>query len=265
MEVIGYIGALLIGITLGLIGGGGSILAVPIFTYLFKINEKLATAYSLFVVGTSALVGGLKQNANGFVDWRTSFVFGIPAVISVTLIRRLVIPQLPAELFTIGDFVFTSRMAMLGLFAVLMIPAAITMLKGRKERAVEENAKVNYFALILQGLIIGAVSGFVGAGGGFLIIPALVIFARLEMKRAVGTSLIIIAFNSVLGFLMSDAFSPEVNWAFLALFSGISLVGIFIGTYLGKFIDGKKLKKSFGFFIIAMAIFIFYMEFFVKA
>lgn len=265
MEIAGYIGALFIGITLGLIGGGGSILAVPIFTYLFKINEKLATAYSLFVVGTSALVGGLRNNAKGNVDWRTSFVFGIPAVISVTLIRRLVIPELPEELFHIGDFVFTSRMAMLGLFALLMIPAAITMLKGRKELIVEEGQKLNYVALILQGLVIGAVSGFVGAGGGFLIIPALVVFAKLEMKKAVGTSLIIIAFNSVLGFLMSDAFSPEVDWKFLGIFSAISLGGIFVGTYLSKFIDGQKLKKSFGFFIIAMAIFIFYMEFFVKA
>ncbi len=264
MEILGYVSALIIGISLGLIGGGGSILAVPVLAYLFAVNEKVATAYSLFIVGTSALVGGLKQHLKGFVDWRTAIVFGIPSIIGVTLVRYYVIPSLPDILFTIEDFEFTRRMGMFGLFAALMFPAAISMLKERKEKENTGAISYNYPLIILEGLVVGSITGMIGAGGGFLIIPALVLLANVEMKVAVGTSLIIIAFKSLLGFFLGDALTMKIDWQFLAIFTTISLVGIFIGSYLGNFIDGKKLKKGFGYFIFVMAIFIFYMEFFVK-
>lgn len=265
LEVIGYISALIIGISLGLIGGGGSILAVPVLAYLFSVNEKVATAYSLFIVGASALVGGWQQHLKGFVDWRTAVVFGIPAIIGVTLVRHYVVPMMPDVLFTFGVFDFTRRMAMFGLFAALMIPAAYSMLKKPKEQAVKGDGKVkyNYPLILVEGLIVGGITGMIGAGGGFLIIPALVILANVEMKVAVGTSLIIIAFKSLMGFFLGDALNMQIDWTFLGIFTGLSLVGIFIGGYLGNFIDGKKLKKGFGYFILVMAIFIFYMEFFV--
>lgn len=265
LEIFGYASALIIGISLGLIGGGGSILAVPVLAYLFSVNEKVATAYSLFIVGSSALVGGVKQHFKGYVDWKTAIVFGIPAIAGVTLVRHYVVPALPDVLFTIGDFKFTRRMGMFGLFAALMIPAAFSMLKDRKDKK-EKAGPVNYnYPLILiEGLVVGAITGFIGAGGGFLIIPALVILANVEMKVAVGTSLIIIAVKSLMGFFLGDAFTMEIDWQFLAIFTALSLVGIFIGSYLGNFIDGKKLKKGFGYFIFVMAAFIFYMEFFVK-
>ena len=264
LEVFGYISALVIGISLGLIGGGGSILAVPVLAYLFSVNEKVATAYSLFIVGASALVGGVKQHLKGYVDWKTAVVFGLPAIIGVTAVRHYVVPALPDILFNIGDFEFTRRMAMFGLFAVLMIPAAFSMLKGRKEKEQKGEVKYNYPLILAEGLIVGAITGMIGAGGGFLIIPALVILANVEMKVAVGTSLIIIAFKSLLGFFLGDALTMEIDWLFLSIFTGISFVGIFIGSYLSNFIDGNKLKKGFGYFIFVMAIFIFYMEFFVK-
>ena len=267
MEIIdffGYISALIIGISLGLIGGGGSILAVPVLAYLFSVNEKVATAYSLFIVGSSALVGGLKQHFKGLVDWRTAIVFGIPAIIGVSVVRYYVVPALPDILFNIGDFEFTRRMGMFGLFAVLMFPAAFSMLKDRKEKEITGDVKYNYSLIIIEGLLVGAITGMIGAGGGFLIIPALVILANVEMKIAVATSLIIIAFKSLMGFFLGDAFTMEIDWSFLTVFTSISLVGIFIGSYLGNFVDGKKLKKGFGFFIFLMAVFIFYMEFFVK-
>ena len=264
IEIFGYIGALVIGISLGLIGGGGSILAVPVLAYLFSINEKVATAYSLFIVGSSALAGGLKQHFKGLVDWKTAIVFGIPAIIGVTLVRHYVVPALPDILFTVSGFDFTRRMAMFGLFAVLMIPAAFSMLKERKEKESAGEVKYNYPLILAEGLIVGAITGMIGAGGGFLIIPALVILANVEIKVAVATSLIIIAFKSLLGFFLGDALTMEIDWQFLAVFTSISLVGILIGSYLGNFIDGKKLKKGFGYFIFVMAIFIFYMEFFVK-
>ena len=266
VEIFGYLSALLIGITLGLIGGGGSILAVPVLAYLFSVNEKVATAYSLFIVGASALVGGFKQHLKGYVDWKTALVFGTPAIIGVTLVRHYVVPALPDVIFTIDAFEFTRRMGMFGLFALLMIPAAFSMLKKRKEKKNKENSTVNYrYSLILiEGLLVGGVTGIIGAGGGFLIIPALVILANIDMKVAVGTSLIIIAFKSLLGFFLGDALTMDIDWSFLSIFTGISLIGIFIGSYLGNFIDGSKLKKGFGYFIFIMAIFIFYMEFFVK-
>ena len=265
LEVLGYISALIIGVSLGLIGGGGSILAVPVLAYLFSVNEKVATAYSLFIVGASALVGALKQHLKGYVDWRTAVVFGIPAIVGVAVVRHYVVPALPDVLFTIGDFDFTRRMAMFGLFAVLMIPAAFSMLKKRKECLEKNDGEVsyNYPLILIEGLLVGSITGMIGAGGGFLIIPALVILANIKMKVAIGTSLIIIAFKSLMGFFLGDALTMDVDWLFLSIFTAISLVGIFIGSYLSNFIDGQRLKKGFGYFIFAMAFFIFYMEFFV--
>jgi len=266
LEILGYISALVIGISLGLIGGGGSILAVPVLAYLFSINAKVATGYSLFIVGASALVGGLKQHFKGHVDWKTALVFGLPAIVGVTAVRHYVVPALPDVLFCIGAFEFTRRMGMLGLFAVLMIPAAFSMLQKREETGQKGDGIVhyNYPLILMEGLLVGGITGMIGAGGGFLIIPALVILARIDMKVAVGTSLIIIAFKSLLGFLLGDALSMEVDWVFLFCFTGISFVGIFIGSYLSNFIDGYKLKRGFGYFMFVMALFIFYMEFFVK-
>lgn len=264
--VFGYISALVIGISLGLIGGGGSILAVPVLAYLFLLDAKYATAYSLFIVGFSALVGGIKQHLKGYVDWRTAIVFGIPAMAGVTLVRKFVVPMLPDVLFTIDEFEFTRRMAMFGLFAALMIPAAFSMLKKKKVKEENENKEVkyNYPLILAEGLIVGGITGLIGAGGGFLIIPALVILANVKMKVAVGTSLVIIAFKSLLGFFLGDAVTLEIDWMLLTTFTAASLVGIFIGSYLSNFIDGDKLKKGFGYFIFVMAVFIFYMEFFVK-
>lgn len=264
MEVTGYIMALIIGVSLGLIGGGGSILAVPVLAYLFSLDEKVATAYSLFIVGAAALVGGLRQHKSGNVDWRTALVFGIPAVIGVWIVRHYVVPALPDVLFTMGTFEFTRRMGMFGLFAFLMILAAYSMLSNKERTGGTGEVNYNYPLIILEGLVVGGITGFVGAGGGFLIIPALVFLANLEIKKAIGTSLIIIAFKSLLGFLLGDAFAMDIAWNFLLIFTGIAIAGIFLGVYVGNFINGKKLKKGFGYFIIVMAIFIFTMEFVIQ-
>jgi len=261
MEIIGSIMAVAIGISLGLIGGGGSILAVPVLAYLFGMDEKVATAYSLFIVGTAALVGGLRQNRNGSVDWRTAIVFGIPAIAGVWMVRHYVVPALPDVLFTAGDFDFTRRMGMFGLFAVLMVWAAWSMLSSKERKGGTGEVNYNYPLILAEGLIVGGITGFVGAGGGFLIIPALVILANLEIKMAIGTSLMIIALKSLLGFFLGDAMTTAIDWLFLAQFTGLAVVGIFAGVYLGRFIDGGKLKKGFGYFIMAMAVFIFTMEF----
>lgn len=266
LEFLGYASAMVIGISLGLIGGGGSILAVPALAYLFAVEEKMATAYSLFIVGSSALIGGLQQHRKGFVDWRTAIVFGIPAIIGVAAVRAYLVPILPEVFFTISGFEFTRRMAMFGLFAALMIPAAFSMLKrnnASESKNITSKTTYNYPLILLEGIVVGAITGFIGAGGGFLIIPALVLLANLDMKKAIGTSLVIIAIKSLLGFFLGDALTTDINWSFLLVFTLLSFIGIIIGSYLNSFINGARLKRGFGYFILVMAVFIFYMEFFI--
>ena len=261
IEVFGYIGALFIGLIMGILGGGGSILAVPILAYIFHLDEKTATAYSLFIVGSTGLVGGIKQTFNKMIDWKTAMIFGLPAVVGITLTRAFVVPALPHILFNIDTFEFTRRMAMFGLFGLLMILAATSMLSKSKERKVR-NSTGSFNPLILsEGFFIGALTGLVGAGGGFLIVPALMVIANLDMKRASATSLVIIAINSLTGFFLGDALKITIDWNFLSVFVGIAMIGIIIGTYINHLLPVSLLKRSFAYFIILMAIFIFIEEF----
>lgn len=264
MIVIGYLLALIIGLILGLIGSGGSILAVPVLAYLFGMDEKVATAYSLFIVGSAAMVGGFRQNQNGNVSWRIAIVFGIPAIIGVCLVRHFVVPALPEVLVNLGGFDLTRRMGMFGLFAVLMILAAYSMLSDKEVIQLPIGIKHNYLLVLLEGLVVGGLTGLVGAGGGFLIIPALVLLAGLDIKQAVGTSLVIIALKSLIGFLLGDVQTMDVDWSFLCGFTALTIVGIFLGIYISNFIDGAKLKKGFGYFVLVMAVFILIMEFLLK-
>jgi len=261
MIIMGYFSAVVIGLTLGIIGGGGSILSVPALAYLFSMDEKTATAYSLFIVGSAAFVGGIRQHQNGFVDWKTALIFGLPAIIGVILTRHFIIPTLPAIIYQTEGFVLTRRMLMFGFFSFLMLIAAISMLRERKKTINKKIIKPKYLLISLEGIIVGAITGFVGAGGGFLIIPALIILAGLETKTAIGTSLIIIALKSLIGFLFGDAILMNIDWNFLTVFTSLTVLGIFIGTYINNFIDGRKLKKGFAYFVLIMAVYIFGMEF----
>jgi len=175
-----------------------------------------------------------------------------------------VVPALPEVLFTLGDFEFTRRMGMFGLFSILMVWAAYSMLSNQERKGGTGAVKYNYPLILLEGLIVGGITGFVGAGGGFLIIPALVVLANLDIQKAIGTSLIVIALKSLMGFFLGDALTMDVNWGFLLAFTSLSVVGIFLGVFIGKFLDGKALKKGFGYFIMVMAVFIFTMEFVVR-
>lgn len=200
LEIIGYVVSILIGLTLGLMGGGGSILTVPLLVYLFEITPVTATAYSLFIVGLTSLVGSAAYMNKKLVSFFTAFVFAVPAFTTVYLTRKFVVPSLPEELFSLGSFNVSKDMFIMVLFALLMLAASISMIKTRNETKIREQNKFNYTLLMLEGTAVGFLTGLVGAGGGFLIVPALVILANLPMKMAVGTSLLIIAVNSLIGF-----------------------------------------------------------------
>lgn len=257
-QLLGYFGALIVGLVLGLIGGGGSILTVPLLVYLLGYNPIIATAYSLFVVGTTSMVGTYQKHRKGLVDFKTGLAFSFPSFIAVYLSRRYLVPGIPDTLFTIGSFSLTKEMSIMVFFAIIMLLASISMIKNKKEPDVITE-KQAYYKTFIQGLVIGTITGLIGAGGGFLYVPALVLWANIPMKKAVGTSLIIVTINSLIGFI-GDIQTLEIEWIFLLTFTLISVIGIIIGVFLSKFISGKKLKKSFGFFTLIMAVYIIYKE-----
>lgn len=264
MEIIGYILAALVGISLGLIGSGGSILTVPILVYVMGVNPVLATAYSLFIVGSTALVGGIQSAINKRVDFKTVLIFGIPSIAAVYATRMWLVPMIPKEIMTIGSFTVTKPIALMLLFAIVMILASVSMIRNGKKSTAEENAPMtyNYPLILLEGTLVGVLTGLVGAGGGFLIIPALVLLARMPMKLAVGTSLFIIAAKSLIGFLGDLQGSEVIDWKLLGTFTAFAVAGIFAGIALSKKIHGDKLKKAFGWFVLVMGIYIIVKEVF---
>lgn len=263
MEIIGYIASVLIGVSLGLIGGGGSILTVPVLVYLFGVEPVLATAYSLFIVGATSLVGVFPKYKQGLVNIKTAFIFGLPAIAAVYATRAFLVPLIPNQVFTIGNFMVTKSILMMILFAVLMVFASISMIREKKQNSSAENGeqKFNYPMILLEGAVVGLLTGLVGAGGGFLIIPALVLFSKLPMKQAVGTSLLIIAAKSLLGFT-GDLAHYTMDWKFLLIITALAIVGIFVGNKLSHSIPGEKLKKGFGWFVLVMGIYIIVKEIF---
>ena len=258
MAIVGYVASILIGISLGLIGGGGSILTVPVLVYLFGVEPVLASAYSLFIVGASSLVGAWPKFKQGFGNIKTAIIFGIPSIAAVYATRKFLVPAIPAELGTIAGVVVTKSLLMMMLFAVLMIAASFSMIRSKKANDSNEPAKqeFNFLLILLEGAFVGILTGLVGAGGGFLIIPALVLLSKLPMKQAVGTSLLIIAAKSLIGFTGDLSNHILINWTLLLTVTTLAIVGIFIGDRLSKKIDGNKLKKGFGWFVLVMGVYI---------
>lgn len=258
MEVAGYIASLFIGVSLGMIGGGGSILTVPVLVYLFAISPTIAISYSLFIVGFTSLVGAYNNYRKGLINFKTVFLFGSSSITTVFIARKFIIPFLPDVFFTLGSLVVTHSLFVMIVFAVLMLAASVSMIKGRMEISVT-STKQKPWMLVLYGVLIGLVTGFLGAGGGFLLIPALVILMKLPMKKAVGTSLLIIALNSLIGFL-GDIGRHPIDWLFVIIITAIAIAGIFIGGYFSQKVDGIKLKKAFGYFVLIMGIYIIVKE-----
>jgi uncharacterized protein len=261
MELAGYIASLFIGISLGLIGGGGSILTVPVMVYLFGLQPLLATSYSLFVVGSTSFVGAFNNLRKGMVNVKAALLFGASSIATVFLTRKFLVPAIPKDIFTIRGFTITESMLTMVLFAILMLVASVSMIRNKKVVKHEEENKdhFRFGKLVTYGITIGLVTGLLGAGGGFLLIPALVLLLKLPMKKAIGTSLMIIALNSLVGFT-GDLGHFSIDWFFLVKVTAIAIAGIFIGGALSKKIPGEKLKKGFGWFVLVMGIYIIVKE-----
>ncbi len=250
MSALGYFGAVLVGFVLGLLGGGGSILTVPILAYLFRIPASLATTYSLFVVGTTSAVGTFGYLRLGLVRFRAGALFLFPSLVGVWLARRTLLPAIPPALFQIEGFSLTKDRLILLVFAAVMGLASYSMLQTRKPAKAPSDKP---WLMSLYGLVAGGLMGFVGGGGGFLIIPVLVSVAKMEMKPAIGTSLFIITISSLFGFSGDFAASPAIDWRFLSLFTGLSIVGVFLGAQASKKFPSSQLKKAFGWMVASIA------------
>lgn len=258
MELIGYAACILIGVILGILGGGGSILSIPILVYLLHIDVVMASAYSLFIVGTTSLVGAIPKYKKHLVNLRTGFFFGLPSIVTIFITRKWIVPAIPEIVYQTESFTLTKRVLILGIFAVLMILASISMIRGSKE-ITNENHRFRVVLVIIEGIIIGFLTGLVGAGGGFLIIPALVLLTGLPFKTAVGTSLFIIAINSLIGFL-GDVLNYSMDWKLLLSVTALSVIGILIGDRVSKKIPALTLRKSFGWFVLIMGCWILFRE-----
>lgn len=266
MAIAGYLASALIGVSLGLIGGGGSILTVPVLVYLFGVDPIVATAYSLFIVGATSLVGTWPKYREHLVNLKTAIIFGIPSIAAVYATRAWLVPMIPDPIFSVGDVAVTKPVFIMALFAVLMVFASVSMIRGKKKSdAAQADApqEFNYPMILLEGSVVGVLTGLVGAGGGFLIIPALVLFSKLPMKQAVGTSLLIIAAKSLFGFL-GDVTHYHLDWILLTAVTTLAVAGIFIGNRLSRRVDGVKLQKAFGWFVLVMGIYILVRELFLN-
>lgn len=253
MDILGYMASFAMGIILGLMGGGGSILTVPILVYLFSLSPLVATGYSLFVVGLTALIGSFMYIKKGDIDFKTGLMFAIPSIIGVNIARGWIIPSIPNIVITTPGFTFTKEILIMATFALLMIVASYSMIKKRGEQKQSEIHKFARTAILaLEGLIVGLIAGFVGAGGGFIIIPALVLFTGLAMRVAIGTSLMIIAAQSLLGFGGDLLRGLTVEWTLLTFITSVSIVGIIIGSTIARRVKEQKLKIAFGWFVLLM-------------
>lgn len=261
MELLGYTAAILIGLSLGLIGGGGSILTVPVLVYLFAIPPVTATSYSLFIVGSTSLVGAYRNYRKQLVSIPTALLFGASSITTVYLTRKWLMPSIPETLFSVNGWIITRSLLLMVLFAALMVLAAASMIRSGEQAAGHpETPRTPATGKLLgYGIGIGLVTGLLGAGGGFLLIPALVLLLNMPMKKAVGTSLLIIALNSLIGFT-GDIGQVQFDWKFLFVLTAIAISGILAGSTLSQYIPGNKLKKGFGWFVLAMGIYILLKE-----
>ncbi|WP_423146048.1 sulfite exporter TauE/SafE family protein [Rubrolithibacter danxiaensis] len=261
MEFIGYFASVFVGFSLGLVGAGGSILTVPILVYFFAVEPTLATTYSLFIVGITSLIGWYSHFTQKNIQLNIAFFFGLPSLITVFLMRRYVMQHIPHYLFTINGFTVTKSILLMVVFSITMIVAAVSMINPQSRQNTLENKGYTYQTLIIQGALTGIITGFVGVGGGFLIIPSLIFFGGISMKQAVGTSLLIMSVSSLFGVIGDLMDNVTINYQFLAVFAAFASIGIITGSKFSRKINEEQLKPAFGWFVLVIGVIILIKEF----
>ena len=254
LQVAGYLLAMAIGFSLGLIGGGGSILTIPVLVFFFNIDPLAATTYSLFIVGMTAISGSFHHYQMKNIDLKTVLAFGIPSVLVLFIMRRWLVPMIPPVIAEGEGWELTKSMFIMIIFCVLMLFAGWSMIRKQVVPSIERQSLAR---LMLQGAITGAITGFIGIGGGFIIVPSLVLFAGLPMKRAIGTSLTIISVNCLVGILGNWKFTASLNYYFLFAFTCFAIAGIILGTWAIKYTPDRRLKPIFGWIILTMSVIVF--------
>lgn len=265
MMILGYIGALATGLILGLLGGGGALLSIPVLVYFFHVDATTATGYSLFLVAVAALAGTFQNLRNQMIDFKALAYYTLPSVATVYCVRRFVMPNLPDVFFSIGSYQVDKDHFILYLLAVVMIAIGMRMVNAEKQEHPEGGTHIiDIPKLIISAVLIGFFIGVVGAGGGFLMTPVLIYFAGLPIRKAIGTSLVLVALNYVIGFMGDIHGNDNLDWKFLIGFSAFSITGVVLGIYYSEKIDSIRLKKYFGWFILLVAVVIVVKETFFK-
>ena len=261
-HILGYAGAMATGFVLGLLGGGGALLSIPVLVYLFKIEASVATGYSLFLVAITASIGAVQNIREKFIDYTAALYYGIPSVITVFVVRRFVMPSLPKVFFHINGYAVDKNHFILFVLCLVMFIAAYKMISSANTNTDDTPHETNHFKLAFYAIFIGAFLGLVGVGGGFLMVPALIYFANVSPKKAIGTSLLLVAINSFIGFAGDVSSSTSIDWKFLCIFSLFSITGVILGNYAATLIHNNKLKVYFGWFILVVAILMVVKELF---
>lgn len=259
--IIALLCAILIGLSLGTLGAGGAILTIPVFVYVLKVNGLDAITCSLFVVCLSSFTTAIQYFRTKQIHIRAIVSFGIPSVISVWVFRGFVLPAIPDPLFTLDNYIISKAGGLLIVFALLMFVVAYKMLSKNVVEARSTDKQLNQnLSFVLHGLSVGAITGLLGAGGGFLIVPALVLLLDLEFKIAVGSSLCIIFLNTAMGILATTELLYHLDWKLLSSFTLVTISSSYYGSQIAHKYSSQKLKRLFGFVLIFVACFMLYEE-----
>ncbi|MDF2478610.1 MAG: hypothetical protein K0S24_4093 [Sphingobacterium sp.] len=259
--IIGFLLAILVGLSMGLMGSGGSILTLPIFVYLFHIEPQYALDYSLFSIGVLALIGSVEPVTKGKVDLKTTAIFLIPSLVSVYLTKRHLLTAIPAQ-FHIAELSISRNHVIMLLFSFVILVSALAMIRRRKQ--LEVSAVMLHISQVLKiitaGLLVGIMTGLVGAGGGFIIVPSLVLLLGIPLKQAIATSLFIIGLNASFGLGANYQLLNHMNWPILLIFTLITLIGLQIGSKWKDRLEVVRLQGLFGYFLMSIGILILTFE-----
>lgn len=258
LEILGWIGTFLVGFVLGLLGGGGSILIVPVLVYLFRLSAEISTSLSLLVVGLASAIGLTLTPAKNEIHWPTAIAFAIPSGIGAFFARRFLVPATPDPILGLSKDAF-----LLVLFAVLMLIISIRMIRAEKSPfQTQEFIKTDFFRSTPAGLLVGTTAGYLGAGGGFLIVPALTQILRLSISTAIPTSLAIIAAQSLIGF--SGALGQPIDYTFALILTIVAITGVIAGSSAKSKMNPAQLKPIFGYFVLIVGVFMLIQELILK-